>query len=125
MYDDDDDMMLMMTIMMATTTTTTMMMMLMMMTQVQGVIYVHVPVRMMLVRTRGAGLVAYGAVAPTAQMLELLGEVVRSSCRRVARRAPSRPRSSARSSNSGRRRSTPVSSRVVARRAVVRCRGRR
>ena len=45
--------------------------------QVQGVIYVHVPVRMTLVRTDAAGLVAYGAVAPTGEMLALLERVER------------------------------------------------
>ncbi|KAJ8602582.1 hypothetical protein CTAYLR_008759 [Chrysophaeum taylorii] len=42
--------------------------------QVQGAIYVHVPVRALIVRLREE-LVCYGAVAPTEEMLELLGEI--------------------------------------------------
>ena len=42
--------------------------------QVQGVIYVHVPVRMMVTKIRG-GLFAYSVVAPTNECLRLLSEL--------------------------------------------------
>lgn len=51
--------------------------------QVQGVIYVHVPVRMTLVRT-SVGLVGYSAVAPTEEMLQLLSRVEETAGARLA-----------------------------------------
>ena len=43
--------------------------------QVQGVIYVHVPVRMTVVKLDGGGLFVYAPVAPTAECLRLLAEI--------------------------------------------------
>lgn len=43
--------------------------------QVQGVIYVHVPVRMTVVKLDGGGLFVYAPVAPTIECLRLLSEV--------------------------------------------------
>jgi hypothetical protein len=43
--------------------------------QVQGLLYVHVPVRMTAVRLDSGGLLLYSAVAPTAECLSLLAEV--------------------------------------------------
>ena len=43
--------------------------------QVQGLIYVHVPVRMTAVRLDAGGLLLYSAVAPTEECLSLLGEI--------------------------------------------------
>mmetsp|Transcript_30207 Transcript_30207/g.50017 ORF Transcript_30207/g.50017 Transcript_30207/m.50017 type:complete len:462 (+) Transcript_30207:125-1510(+) len=43
--------------------------------QVQGVIYVHVPVRMTVVKLNEGGLFVYAPVAPTAECLQLLAEV--------------------------------------------------
>ena len=43
--------------------------------QVQGVIYVHVPVRMTVVKLDAGGLFVYAPVAPTAECLKLLSEV--------------------------------------------------
>ena len=43
--------------------------------QVQGVIYVHVPVRMTVIKLDAGGLFAYAPVAPTAECLRLLAEV--------------------------------------------------
>ncbi|CAK0845465.1 unnamed protein product [Prorocentrum cordatum] len=51
--------------------------------QVQGVIYVHVPVRMALVRT-SVGLVGYSAVAPTEEMLQLLSRIEEAAGERLA-----------------------------------------
>lgn len=45
------------------------------MEQVQGVIYVHVPVRMTVVKLDDGGLFAYSAVAPTTECLRLLAEI--------------------------------------------------
>ena len=43
--------------------------------QVQGVIYVHVPVRMTVVKLDAGGLFVYAPVAPTAECLRLLAEI--------------------------------------------------
>ena len=43
--------------------------------QVQGVIFVHVPVRMTVVRLDGGGLFVYAPVAPTTECLRLLAEL--------------------------------------------------
>jgi len=43
--------------------------------QVQGLLYVHVPVRMTAVRLDAGGLLLYSAVAPTVECLRLLAEV--------------------------------------------------
>ncbi|KAJ1461587.1 hypothetical protein M885DRAFT_506605 [Pelagophyceae sp. CCMP2097] len=43
--------------------------------QVQGAIFVHVPVRMTLVKLDGGGLLGYSAVAATEEMLQLLASV--------------------------------------------------
>ena len=43
--------------------------------QVQGVIYVHVPVRMTVVKLDSGGLFVYAPVAPTAECLRLLEEI--------------------------------------------------
>jgi len=43
--------------------------------QVQGVIYVHVPVRMTVVKLDSGGLFVYAPIAPTAECLRLLAEV--------------------------------------------------
>jgi len=43
--------------------------------QVQGLLYVHVPVRMTAVRLDTGGLLLYSAIAPTAECLSLLAEV--------------------------------------------------
>ena len=43
--------------------------------QVQGVIYVHVPVRMTVVKLDDGGLFAYAPVAPTAECLRLVAEL--------------------------------------------------
>lgn len=43
--------------------------------QVQGVIYVHIPVRMTVLRLQSGGLFAYAPVAPTAECLRLLDEL--------------------------------------------------
>ena len=43
--------------------------------QVQGLIYVHVPVRMVVVKLDSGGLFAYSTVAPTDECLRLLSEL--------------------------------------------------
>lgn len=43
--------------------------------QVQGLIYVHVPVRMTVVKLDSGGLFVYAPVAPTTECLQLLSEV--------------------------------------------------
>ena len=43
--------------------------------QVQGLIFVHVPVRMTVIALDGGGLLVYAPIAPTAECLRLLAEV--------------------------------------------------
>lgn len=43
--------------------------------QVQGLLYVHVPIRMLVYRLRDGGLLLYGSVAPTGECMRLLREL--------------------------------------------------
>ena len=45
--------------------------------QVQGILYVVVPIRMTVVKLVGGGLLVYAPVAPTGECLELIDELVR------------------------------------------------